>query len=246
MWGAGMMSSIVRLEAATRGSARLAGVRRALPYTVVFLPYGLVIGAAADQSGVNDFLGWSTSWLNYAGASQLVLIQMLDAGAAPLAIVGVIILINLRLVAYATSMSPLWRTAPVWWKLAASYIFIDPAYVIATERARRSDLPIAEKDLRQYFAGAAVTLWLTWLVWCGLGVTLGSQVTRVVPTSSLADLMLVSMLAPLAKDLGTRTAAIGGVVLALPALLLPGGSGPTVAAATAVLIAAWVVWRRLT
>src|SRR5690606_40361886 len=56
------------------------GVRTALPFTLGFLPYGLVIGAAADHARVDDMLGWSTAWLTYAGASQLVLIQMLDVG----------------------------------------------------------------------------------------------------------------------------------------------------------------------
>lgn len=171
---------------------------------------------------------------------------MLDAGAAPLAILGAVLLINLRLVAYATSISPQWRTAPLPWKLIASYVFVDPAYVIATQRAKQPDAPASDRYLRSYYTGAAATLWVTWLVWCGLGVTLGSQVTHVVPAQTLADLMLVSMLAMLARDLGTRIAAAAGLGLGGPALLLPAGSGTTVAAVAACGIAASLAWRRLT
>lgn len=47
---------------------------------------------------------------------QLVVIEMVDNGAAPVAMFGAVLLINLRMVAYATALSPQWRSAPVWWK----------------------------------------------------------------------------------------------------------------------------------
>lgn len=57
------MTAATAAHLASPGRARVAGMRTALPFTLVFLPYGLVIGATADQAGVDNFLGWCTSWL---------------------------------------------------------------------------------------------------------------------------------------------------------------------------------------
>jgi predicted branched-subunit amino acid permease len=224
-------------------TAWVAGVRTAAPYVAVFAPYGLVIGALADEASVDDLLGWSTAWLNYAGASQLVMIRMLDEGAAPLAIVAIIAMISLRLVAYSTTMSPHWRGAPRWWTAVASYVLVDPAYLIATQRRARPERR-DERWHRRYYLGAAVTLWVTWLINCGIGVTLGAHLAGHVPAGVLADLMLVSMAAALARDLGSRVAVTVALVLGVPAVLLPAGTGATVVALVAMATAA-IAERRL-
>lgn len=214
-------------------------MRTALPYVGAFAPYGVAIGAVADQSPVPDLLGWSTSWLNYAGASQLVLIQLLGAGASPVVVVATVALVNLRLLGYATAMSPHWRGASRRWTAGASYVLIDPSYLIATERrerAIRDGEALDDRWHRQFYLGAAGTLFLTWPLVCAVGVTVGSRVP-LLPTGALADLMLVSMVAAVARDAGSRVAAAVAFGVGFPAVLLPGGTGTTVAAAVAITAA---------
>lgn len=231
------MTSQVVFERTTR-SGYFAGARTALPYVVVYAPFGLAIGALAHQSAVSDLLGWSTSWLTYAGTSQLVLIQMLDVSAAPVSIIAAILLINVRLVGYSTALTPGWRTAPRWWTALASYVLVDPAYVIATEARSDERSSRSVRWHRQYYLGAAGTMWATWLVICGAGVLLGTTVGDLIPATVLADLMLVSMVVILAQDRGTRVAAAAGLSFGIPAVLAPGGLGVTIATLLAVAVAA--------
>ncbi|MCZ4609914.1 AzlC family ABC transporter permease [Streptomyces sp. Lzd4kr] len=219
----------------------LAGARTAAPFVGAYFPFALVIGALADQTSINDFLGWSTAWLNYAGTSQLVILQMYEAGAAPAVIILAVAMISLRLVAYSTALSPLWRTAPTWWKALAANVLVDPSYVIAMQQVERDGAPQDARALqwhRRYYLGAALTLWVTWPIGCGIGVALGAQAVRLLPMGTLADLMLVCMLGLLVKDYGTRVAGGAGLVLGVPAVVLPAGMGPAVAALAAVAMAA--------
>ena len=49
--------------------------------------------------------GWLTGPTIYAGSAQIATIQMLDTGAAPLAVVVTALVINLRLILYSAAMA---------------------------------------------------------------------------------------------------------------------------------------------
>ena len=61
-----------------RAAARQ-GVIDALPLFVPAIPFGLVIGLAITESGMNPFVGWSGSWLIFGGAAQLTLVTLLGS-----------------------------------------------------------------------------------------------------------------------------------------------------------------------
>jgi predicted branched-subunit amino acid permease len=195
-----------RTQAVSPARPWVAGARQALPFVLAFAPYGWVIGAVADRAAVDDVLGWSTAWLVYAGTSQLVSIQLLESGGPVVVLVAVVLLVNARMIAYAASLSPTWRTAPWWWTAVASYLLIDPAYLIGTGQGQAgpTDDPAALHRRRQHYLGAAVTLWITWLVNCALGVVLGGRLAAFLPSAVIAELMLGCIVALLISNRATR------------------------------------------
>jgi predicted branched-subunit amino acid permease len=228
-----------RTQAVSAARPWVAGARQALPFVLAFAPYGWVIGAVADRAAVDDVLGWSTAWLVYAGTSQLVSIQSLESGSPVVVLVAVVLLVNARMVAYAASLSPTWRTAPWWWTAVASYLLIDPAYLIGTEQEQSgpTEDPAVLHRRRAHYLGAAATLWITWLVNCALGVVLGGRLTAFLPAAVIAELMLGCIVALLISSRATRVAAVTGFTLGLPAALLPSSVGAPVAALLAIGVA---------
>lgn len=224
----------------------LTGARAALPFAMAFMPYALAIGAVAERSDVGGLLGWSTSWLVYAGTSQLVGIQLVDAGASAALVIGIVVLINARMVAYAAALSPAWRTAPPWWTAMASYVLVDPAYLISTEHgpARATDEPEVHRRQRQHYLGAAVTLWLTWLVNCAVGVIVGGRLSAYLPGGLVGELMLASIVAMSMSSSASRLAASLGFALGVPAALLPFSLGAPLACLTAIAVTASLTGRR--
>lgn len=236
---AGTIQPGVAAPAAPSGRAWVSGARQALPYVLAFAPYGWVIGAVADRAAVSDALGWSTAWMVYAGASQLVSIQLLESGGSALVLILVVLLINARMIAYAAALSPTWRTAPRWWTALASYVLIDPAYLIGMEQEESgpTDDPEVLARRRQHYLGAAATLWGTWMVNCGIGVFVGGRIAAFLPAELIAELMLASLLALLVSSPRTRVAAAAGFVIGIPAAGLPSSLGAPLAAVVAIAVA---------
>ena len=225
-----------------RDAALRVGARAVLPYAAGLAPFGLVIGAAADRSEVGGLLGWSTAWLVYGGSAQIALIRMLDAGAAPLAVVVTVAMVNLRLLAYATVLAPVLHTAGRLRTVVACYLVLDPVYVVTTDAGRLADVDLAWR--RRHYLGAGAAMWVAWVTACGVGTLLGPDVTAVLPVGTVVDLVLVAMVAMVARDRSTGAAAVAGFAVGLPASVLPAGTGPVVAGMLVIAVAALPTGRR--
>ena len=69
-------------------------------------PFGLIVGVTVADSSVGNWEGWATSLIVFAGAAQLVLIDLLDAGAIAAVAIATPLVINLRHLMYSAAMAP--------------------------------------------------------------------------------------------------------------------------------------------
>ena len=92
------------------------GVIDALPLFVPAIPFGLVIGLAITESGMNPFVGWSGSWLIFGGAAQLTLVTLLGSGVAVAAAVGTALVVNARHLMYSAALAPTFQSQPRWFR----------------------------------------------------------------------------------------------------------------------------------
>ena len=147
-----------------------AGARAMVPWLAGIVPFGLVIGVSAAQADVPALAGWLTGPLIYAGSAQLATIGMLSAGAAPMAVVAVALVINVRLIFYSATMARHWRGTPWWWRLAAGYLLVDPSVAVGLDGYRR----LGRGRGHAHYLGGAVLLWVCWLAAIGAGLTAGA------------------------------------------------------------------------
>lgn len=195
-----------------------AGARAMLPWLLGIAPFGLVIGVSAARAGLPTLAGWLTGPVIYAGSAQIATIQMLDAGAAPLAVVATALVINLRLFLYSAAMAPHWRGTPLWWRLVAAYPLVDPSFAVGIERYER---PGDRRGGHAHYLGGALLLWVTWLVSIGVGATAGARLPGWLHLEFLIPLYLVGQIVPkLARPAARRAAltaaAVGALALAVP------------------------------
>ena len=210
-----------------------AGARAMVPWLAGIVPFGLVIGVSAAHADVPALAGWLTGPLIYAGSAQLAAIGMLGAGAAPVAVVAVALVINVRLIFYSAAMARHWRGTPWWWRLVAGYLLVDPSVAVGLDGYRR----LGRDRGHAHYLGGAVLLWACWLAAIGAGATAGGAawyLEFVIPLylvgqaiSKLADPALrraifiaaaVALLAlPAPLQLGMALAIAAGVVAGLTA-----------------------------
>src|SRR5690606_27890655 len=128
----------------SRSTEFLAGCRDEAPLLLGVAPFGMIYAIAALAAGVPAWVAQLASALVFAGAAQLVIVQMLAAGAGALPIALTAGLLNVRHVLYSASMAQYVRHLPRRWRLLLAYLLTDEAYAVAVLRyQRREDEPTA-------------------------------------------------------------------------------------------------------
>ena len=126
------------------GGEFLAGCRDEAPLLLGVAPFGMIYGIAALSAGIPAWLAQLASAVVFAGAAQLVIVQMLVAGAGFVPIALTSGLLNLRHVLYSASMAEYVRHLPRRWRLLLAYLLTDEAYAVAVlHYQRREPAPTA-------------------------------------------------------------------------------------------------------
>lgn len=195
-----------------RRSEFWSGVRDELPLLLGVAPFGMAYGALAVESGVSAAMAQAMSAVIFAGASQIVAVELI--GNAPSAVlVLTVLLVNLRHLLYGASLAPHVETLPVRWRWLLSYLLTDEAYAVTVARYRSGR---SFPHRHWYFLGAGLALWATWQVTTGLGVFAGAAV----PESWSLDFALpLTFIAILVPGLRSRPAAAAAGVAGLVASL---------------------------
>jgi len=203
---------------ATRRGDAVAGARAMAPWLLGVAPFGLVIGVSAARADIPTLAGVLTGPVIYAGSAQVATIELLDAGAAPLVVVGTALIINLRLVLYSAAMAAHWRGTPWWWRAGAAYLLIDPSFAVGTEGYRR--FPERGRAHTYYLGGAAV-LWVGWLAAIVVGAVAGAQLPAWLHLEFVIPLFLIGEIVPKLSSPAARRAVVTATVVALVALAAP-------------------------
>ena len=193
------------------------GARAMVPWLAGLVPFGLVIGVSAAHADVPALAGWLTGPLIYAGSAQLATIGMLSAGAAPMAVVAVALVINVRLIFYSATMARYWRGTPWWWRLVAGYLLVDPSVAVGLEGYRQ----LGRDRGHAHYLGGAVLLWVCWLTAIGVGAAAGGGLPAWLHLEFVIPLYLVGQAISKLADPALRRAIFVAAAVALLALTAP-------------------------
>ncbi|RLM56856.1 branched-chain amino acid ABC transporter permease [Halobellus sp. Atlit-31R] len=197
------------------------GVRDVAPILVGIVPFGLVAGAAAIDAGLTPLQAVGLSVVVFAGASQLAAIDLLGSNAELLVVVVTGLVINLRMLMYSASIAPHFRPLRIWWKSLCSYVLTDQAYALSIARYTDVDLDPAER--RQYYFGAAASLWIVWQCCTIIGIVVGARIPDSWGLDFAVPLVFLSLLVPAVSTQPKLVAAAvgGGVAVAGEVLAVP-------------------------
>jgi 4-azaleucine resistance transporter AzlC len=196
-----------------------AGVADAFPVMVSVAAWGLTWGVLARQAGLWPWEITLMSALMSAGASQLVALPLLVAGAPAGLVMLMVYVVNLRHYLMAASLAPYVRNTPRWARVVMAHGISDPTYALTIARWRERLAHSA------YFVGCAGGINGAWLVSSGLGAFCGSTIGH--PERYGLDFafpgVYLALLVPQVRDHTTLGVACGSGALALLcASLLPG------------------------
>lgn len=145
-------------------------LRRILPVLLAVIPFGLVFGAVAVDSGLTiaQTVGFSASV--YAGASQFVALEMMAIGSPVLVVAISVFALNFRHVLYSASLGRhLVRFSPLE-KAAAFFFLVDPAFGEAEARALQGQLT------KTFYFVYCLVLYVGWLLATLAGAVFGGLI----------------------------------------------------------------------
>ena len=226
------MNAVIDASTATiapvgRGRAARDGARAMTPMVIGIVPFGLAIGAAIGASGTTASQGIASAGLILAGAAQLSVVKMLEAGATPLVIVLSALMINARLVLYSASLAPWFTDEPLRRRLALALPVIDQLYFTCIPRFEQGDLDASGR--RWFYAGGAIFLAGSWVAAQTIAIVAGAALPAWTGLHIAAPLALAGLMAKSIQSRSAMNAAGVGALVAVFGVGLPFHSAVLVA-----------------
>ena len=161
----------------------LYGMKKSVPVFFGFLPVAITFAIMAMNAGLGWYETVGMSVFVFAGASQIMAIGMLGAGAGMLSVVLATFVLNLRHFIMSTCIFRKIRVKNVLLKLLLALSVTDEGFaLITTEDDARCDVPFA--------LGIITVTYLSWI----FGTVLGVVASGILPTI-LADSFAVALYA---------------------------------------------------
>jgi len=213
------------------------GMRSELPLLLGVVPFGLVYGVLALQAGLPLPMAQGMSAIVFAGASQLVIAQLVAGGTPLFIIVLTAFVINLRHALYSASIAPYLKTLKPAWKWLLAYLLTDEAYGVAIAHYNQ---PTSIKYKHFFLLGAGLTLWTGWQISTAVGIFLGAQIPADWSLNFIGRLVFIALLVPMLKDRPGWLAALTGGIVSVLAFGLPYKLGMLLAALLGIGVGLWI------
>lgn len=151
----------------------MAGVRATLPVCLGVIPVGMSFGLLAVQAGMTGGQSVLMSALVFAGAAQLMAVNLISRGAAVGTIILATFFINLRHIVMSSSVMTRLRDTPLWKRLLGAYVLCDETFAVFS---------LSEEQSIEFLFGANAAIYVTWMlsnvVGCALNQVLPELVTK--------------------------------------------------------------------
>ena len=156
----------------------LDGIRRgavaSLPLWLGMAPFGLVIGVLADAKGLTFAEAVLMSMIVYAGAAQLLVLELWTDPVPITAAIIAAFVVNIRMAPQGAALAS-WLDRLRGWKLWGTLAtLVDHSFAMAVQEQRRGGRDAG------YLLGVGAALWVAWVLTTAIGHLAGSLV-RVPP-----------------------------------------------------------------
>ncbi|TQV65998.1 AzlC family ABC transporter permease [Exilibacterium tricleocarpae] len=188
------------------------GAVAALPLCVAVVPWGLLTGSLAIESGLSPVQGQAMSLLVFAGAAQLVGMGLIKAGAGLGSILLTTFFISSRHLLYSMIYRQHLARQPKRWRLALGFLLTDELFALTSQPA-----PGAGGFNRWYAFGVGFTFYLVWNITTFFGLIAG----RMIPDLNTLGLdfaiaaTFIAIVVPMVKNLAVLATVATAAVLAV-------------------------------
>jgi len=158
---------------ASASSEFLHGAKRGVPIVLAGTPFGVLFGAVALDHGLSVGEAVFMSATLYAGASQMVGLDMFGQNIAPWMIVLSIFAVNFRNVLYSATVGRRIRHFSFLQKAVAFFVLVDPQYAEVEIRSEAG-----KKITFSWYMGLGLTTYICWILETWIGAMFGDLISN--------------------------------------------------------------------
>lgn len=147
------------------------GIRAAIPTLLSALPFGILLGAVSANMGLSIGEILLMNMTIYAGASQLVGIELFQHSVAPWIVVASIVAVNFRHILYSAAIGSHLEHFSAVQKILAFFLLVDPQFAESVKRSESG-----RKLTFAWYMAFGLTFYITWQVTCVVGAIFGKFV----------------------------------------------------------------------
>lgn len=200
-----------------------------MPYAVAGCIVALSFGVLARQAGFSALGAIIMSAIVFAGSAQFAAVAIVTAGGGAGAAIAAAALMNSRFLPMGVALAP--SLPGSWLKRAAQgQTVVDASWVMAKRGEGRYG--------RHFLFGATAVQYVTWTLGTIVGALAGNALgdPRSLGLDAIFPAFFVALLIPELRDARSRSAALGGGLIALALVPLAPAGVPVLAASAAALI----------
>ena len=213
----------------SRRTEFLAGARDTFPLIVGAIPFGLIFGTLAINSGLSFAATMAMSSIVFAGSAQFIAVGLVAAGIGWPIIILTTFVVNLRHALYSATLAPYAKRLPQRWQVPMAFWLTDETFaVVAARYSYVGDSP----TLKWYYLGSALFMYLNWQFCTFLGLMVGQRIPDAAAwgLDFAMPVTFIGMVIPYLKNRPMWATTVVAGVVALVAYPLPHKLGLILAA----------------
>ncbi|HHF2882239.1 TPA: AzlC family ABC transporter permease [Vibrio diabolicus] len=163
------MDHTLPLQEESKATLFWQGTLAMMPLSIAVLPWGLLAGSFAIDTGLHPLEGQALSAILFAGSAQLVAMGMIKSGAGLVTMLLTTFFITSRHFLYSVSMRSKIAPLPLKWRLSLGFLLTDELFAIVGHHS--------DKQFNRWYAlGAGLSFYLFWNIATLTGIIAGSLI----------------------------------------------------------------------
>jgi 4-azaleucine resistance transporter AzlC len=167
------------------------GIIDVSPLMIPVFPFGIIYGVIGMELGFGAYMTLGASVIMFAGASQIVLLQLFSGGASSFVIFSSVGAVNSRHLLYGAVLSEHLSSLRLTWKLILSYVMVDQAFAVSNSYFKKNK---NDKNKHYHLLGAGFTCWTIWQISTIVGIVMGSIIPDELGLSFAISLTFLALL----------------------------------------------------
>ena len=215
------------------------GVRDGAPFILMMIPFSMLFGVTATETGLNLTETMAMSVLIVAGAAQFTALQLLSENAPTVIVMITALTVNLRMAMYSAALTPHLGEASVAHRAVAAYLTVDQTYACSVTAYEANPGWTISMRLA-YFFGVATPVLPIWFSFTFVGAYLGASIPDTWALDFAIPITFLAMVGPALRSLAHIAAALVAIIASLFLVFVPFSLGIVLAGFSGMIAGAQV------